>query len=127
MTPLAYARCMLAAPASPSPGSAAEWAPFVVLAVLAVVAVCAILVGRARRRRLVAARPSESASDASDPGALWGLHVPGTPVQRMAKSLAIGFISIDPEETSQLVRSTDGGATWHVVPRERWGDASEGN
>lgn len=116
---------MLATPASANTGSAAEWAPLVVLAVLAVVAVCAILVGRNRRHRLVAAHPSERARDASDPEALWGLHVPGTPVQRMAKSLAIGFISIDPEETSQLVRSTDGGATWHVVPRERWGDAAD--
>ncbi|MFT4284957.1 MAG: hypothetical protein QM598_09010, partial [Protaetiibacter sp.] len=80
------------------------------------------------RRRAASAGSEASADEPAAPDApkpLWGLHVPGAPVQRMAKSLAIGFISIDPEETSQLVRSTDGGATWHVVPRERWGDASE--
>ena len=107
--------------------AASAVAPFVVLGLIAVVAVAGILWSRARRRRT--GDPSTSlradAAAGEDPRVLWGLHVPGTPVQRMAKSLAVGFIAIDPEETSQLVRSTDGGATWHVVPREQWRDAPE--
>ncbi|TXK18635.1 hypothetical protein [Homoserinibacter sp. GY 40078] len=59
-----------------------------------------------------------------DSGVLWGLHVPGDKVQRMAKSLAIGFVMLDPEETSRVVRSTDDGANWYVVPPERWGDGA---
>ncbi len=60
--------------------------------------------------------------DPHAPGTIWGLHVPGTPVQRMAKSLAVGFATIDPEETSRVVHSADDGANWWVLPREQWGE-----
>ncbi|PZQ87650.1 MAG: hypothetical protein DI534_14355 [Leifsonia xyli] len=111
-----------------------ELAPFLVLVAVAALAVGGIAVSSARRRRAAAsasaAAPAGDVAGAGDapsdtPPALWGLHVPGTPVQRMARSLAIGFASIDPEETSQLVRSTDGGANWYVVPRERWNEDAE--
>ncbi|MBN9139281.1 MAG: hypothetical protein J0H23_00485 [Micrococcales bacterium] len=111
------------AAADAAAGTASAVAPFVVLAFMAVIAVAAILWSRARRRR--AGDPAAESARGEEVRVLWGLHVPGTPVQRMAKSLAVGFIAIDPEETSQLVRSTDGGATWHVVPREQWRDAPE--
>ncbi|QNO37325.1 hypothetical protein H4J02_12950 [Protaetiibacter sp. SSC-01] len=60
--------------------------------------------------------------DPHAPGTIWGLHVPGAPVQRMAKSLAVGFALIDPEETSRVVHSADDGANWWVLPRDRWGE-----
>jgi len=102
--------------------TASTVAPFVVLAIIGGAAAVVIALRALRRRRADTAdlRTSPPAADA--PAVLWGLHVPGTPVQRMAKSVAIGFVAIDPEETSQLVRSTDGGANWYVVPRERWQD-----
>ncbi len=98
-------------------------AGILVLVVIAVGATVAILVMNARRRRAAGGADAAAADPADGPRVLWGLYVPGSPVQRMARSVAIGFVEIDPEETSRLVRSTDEGANWHVVPRERWHDA----
>lgn len=109
----------LAAAAEPASGSAIV--PFVVIALLGVIAVAGILVSRSRRRHTAAADPARPA----EPEVLWGLHVPGTPVQRMGRSFAVGFAALDPEETSHVVRSTDGGANWYVVPREKWTSSDE--
>ena len=51
---------------------------------------------------------------------VWGLLQPPEPVQRMARGMAAGFASIDPEEESKVVYSLDGGATWHVLPEQHW-------
>ncbi|RQP12968.1 MAG: hypothetical protein EAS51_01315 [Microbacteriaceae bacterium] len=115
----------------------------VAAALLALVVVAGVVVSRIRRTQ--AAVPPATADTAGPapapepepeapvdgaparpdpraPGTVWGLHVPGTPVQRMAKSLAVGFAMIDPEETSRVVHSADDGANWWVLPRERWGE-----
>ncbi|MFT4030161.1 MAG: hypothetical protein QM675_09825 [Protaetiibacter sp.] len=102
-------------------------APIVVLAALAVIAAAAIGWSSAQRRArnpTGADAPADASADAK-PRVLWGLYIPGAPVQKMAKPIAIGFITFDPEETSRLVRSTDGGANWWVVPRAHWKDAPE--
>ena len=111
------------------------WIVWVVVAALVAGIVAAgVLSARARRRAAenAAAPPPVFEPDAAaapvrgthpDDGApdiLWGLHVPGDRVQRMAKSIAAGFAAIDPEETSEVVYSRDGGGVWHVLPRELW-------
>lgn len=111
---------------------------------LALVVVAGVIVSRIRRTQAAAPpaaeatapapapatepepeRPADAGPARPDPRApntIWGLHVPGTPVQRMAKSLAVGFAMIDPEETSRVVHSADDGANWWVLPRDRWGE-----
>ncbi|QEO08875.1 hypothetical protein [Protaetiibacter larvae] len=93
---------------------------WIVLAVLAALIALAAVVSA--RRRTAEPRPGSARAriQLGDDGRMWGLHQPGAPVQRMAKSLAVGFASIDPEETSEVVYSTDGGANWQIIPREDW-------
>lgn len=115
----------------------------VVAALIAIIVVSGVVLSRTRRTH-AAARAAEAEAPAPEPepdeppaasadgaparpdprapGTIWGLHVPGTPVQRMAKSLAVGFAMIDPEETSRVVHSADDGANWWVLPRDRWGE-----
>jgi len=105
--------------AAAAPANPVVW--IVLAALVSVIVIAGVIVSR--RRRTDAGAPA-SAKPArprfEDDGRIWGLHQPGTPVQRMAKSMAAGFASIDPEETSEVVVSTDGGATWRMIPRDQW-------
>ncbi|WP_157981659.1 hypothetical protein [Protaetiibacter intestinalis] len=103
----------------------ADTAPGFPVALVVVVELVGVIVAAGlvvRRMRRAPQGPAE-ADAASASEVLWGLHVPGTPVQRMGRTLAIGFAMFDPDEASNVVRSTDGGANWYVVPRDKWGDA----
>ncbi len=108
----------------PNAADAAPAAPVVWIVLVALVAIIVIAGVVVSRRRRTGADGTASAKPArprpEDDGRLWGLHQPGAPVQRMAKSMAAGFASIDPEETSEVVVSTDGGSTWRVIPRDQW-------